>query len=91
MGDEAVWKYNLEIRSRNAAVDEVKRREARLRAHEEERQRIEPFLKMQRAAHDGRIDNKNLASGSNWVPPAVEGAPARARESAAREPGSWAY
>lgn len=72
LGDEAVWKYNLELRRRNLMTDEQRRRGRRETRHEAECQRIEPFVQMQHAAHDGKIDNAALMGGENWVPPKVE-------------------
>lgn len=72
LGDEAVWKYNLELRRRNLSTDDERRQARRLKKHEQERQRIEPFKQMQRAAHDGKVDNAALSGGDNWVPPKIE-------------------
>ena len=57
MGDLAIWRCNLEIRKENAANELARRKEGRARLHEEEMQRLEPFIRMQRAAKDGVINS----------------------------------
>ena len=63
IGDEAIWHRNLELRRRYEVEEDQRRRLGRAAKHEEERQRIEPFMRAQRAAKDGHVDNKLLGTG----------------------------
>ena len=60
LADEAIWERNLETRRTAAATDEDRRRETRRQLAAAERRRLEPFMRVQAAAHDGKVDNKAL-------------------------------
>ena len=54
----------------------AKRQAGRVQKHEEERQRIEPFLRTQRAAKDGLVENATLSLGTAPVVTAQKAPPA---------------
>ena len=76
----------------NATAELAKRQAGRAKKHADERIRIEPFLRMQRAARDGRIDNVNLSKSkgkSQGMSAAPDVAVAQAEPAQARTP-AWA-
>ena len=74
------------------ASNEMAKREAgRARLHEEERLRIEPFLRMQRAARDGVVESAAPAPGMRSPGPNPAAYPAAAAVVAAQQgPPAWA-
>ena len=72
-----------------ASNEMVKREAGRARLHEEERIRIEPFLRMQRAAKDGVVSSAAPGMGSPEPNPAAYPA-AAALVAAQKGPPAWA-